>query len=405
MKLNIFQFKNISLLDVAFCIFFAIATNADLMVNPILWWGSIALIIVTQCIVNRGKLIVNLNKYKLWSLSFLLISLLSLIYSINKSDSFNMLKTLVILVIIMIYVESELNNLYSIEKMIMLYVIGVGITLIYVLITQDLNQFQLAIHGEAFTGRWNGNEIGMNAAMALIMILYLFPKAKNLFLKTYYCIIVAVSLYLVYWMGSRKTIVFLILGLCGVILLKKPKKIVRNLLLVCCLITVSWNILMEVPSLYQNVGWRLEALTSSITGKGKADSSTLLREKYIKVGIESFKESPVIGYGVDSFREINEQKTNHHTYSHNNFIEIGVGLGVIGFISFYWIFVYLIIKYLKLFIHKRTSFFVNVLFILFVLYLAIQVGLVTYDSLIQWLLILFVYKAMEFTQNSYIVNK
>lgn len=295
-----------------------LATNSDLKVNPIFWWGSIALIIATQCIINRGKLIVNLNKYKLWSLSFLLISLLSLIYSINKSDSFNMLKTFVILVIIMIYVESELNNLYSIEKMIMLYVIGVGITLIYVLITQDLNQFQLAIHGEAFTGRWNGNEIGMNAAMALIMILYLFPKAKNLFLKMYYCIIIAVSLYLVYWMGSRKTIVFLILGLCGVILLIKPKKIIRNLLLVCCLITVSWNLLMEVPSLYQNVGWRLEALTSSITGKGKADSSTLLREKYIKVGIESFKESPVIGYGVDSFREINQHKTNHHTYSHNN---------------------------------------------------------------------------------------
>lgn len=405
MKLNIFQFKNISILDVAFCIFFAIATNADLMVNPILWWGSIALIIVTQCIVNRGKLIVNLNKYKLWSLSFLLISLLSLIYSINRSDSFNILKTLVVLVIIMIYVESELNNLYSIEKMIMLYVIGVGTTLMYVLITQDLNQFQLAIHGEAFTGRWNGNEIGMNAAMALMMILYLFPKAKNLFLKMYYCIIVAVSLYLVYWMGSRKTIVFLILGLCGVILLKKPKKIIRNLLLVCCLITVSWNLLMEVPSLYQNVGWRLEALTSSITGKGKADSSTLLREKYIKVGIESFKESPVIGYGVASFSEINEHKTNHHTYSHNNFIEIAVGLGVIGFIFYYWFFGYLIIKYLKLFIHKRTSFLVNFLFILFVLYLATQVGLVTYESLIQWLLILFLYKAMEFTQNSYIVNR
>lgn len=405
MKLNIFQFKNISLLDVAFCIFFAVATNADLMVNSILWWGSIALIIATQCIVNRGKLIFNLNKYKLWSLSFLLISSFSLIYSINRSDSLNLLKMLLILVIVMIYVESELKNLYSIEKMIMLYVIGVGTTLIYVLLTQDLNQFQLAIHGEASTGRWNGNEIGMNAAMALIMILYLFPRAKNLFLKMYYCIIVSVSLYLIYWMGSRKTIVFFILGVCGVILLKKPKKIIRNLLFVCCIITVSWNLLMEVPSLYQNVGWRLEALTSSITGKGKADSSTLLREKYIKIGIESFKESPVVGYGVASFSEINEHKTNHHTYSHNNFIEVAVGLGIIGFISYYWIYVYLIIKYLKLFIHKRASFLVNVLFILFILYLATQVGLVTYESLIQWLLILFLYKAMEFTQNSYIVNR
>lgn len=405
MKLNVFQFKNMSLLDIAFCIFFAIATNADLMDNPVLWWGSIASIIATQCIVNRGILSFNLNKYKLWSLLFLMISSFSLLYSINRSVSFAVLKTLIILVFVMIYLESELKNLYSIEKMVMLYVIGVGTTLLYVLLTQDLNQFQLAIHGEASTGRWNGNEIGMNAAMALIMILYLFPRAKNLFLKIYYCIIISISLYLIYWMGSRKTIVFFILGVCGVILLKKPKKIIRNLLLVCCIITVSWNLLMEVPSLYQNVGWRLEALTSSITGKGKADSSTLLREKYIKIGIESFKESPVVGYGVGTFSEINKVKTNHHTYSHNNFIEIAVGMGLIGFISYYWIYVYLIIKYLKLFIHKRTSFLVNVLFVLFVLYLATQVGLVTYESLIQWLLILFLYKAMKFTQNSYIVNR
>ena len=405
MKLNIFQFKNISLLDVTFCIFFAIATNADLMVNPILWWGSIALIIATQCMLNHGKLRFNLSKYKLWFLMFLMTCTLSIVYSINRAISINQLKTLIILALVMIYVESELNNLYSIEKMIMLYVIGVGTTLIYVLLTQDLNQFQLAIHGEASTGRWNGNEIGMNAAMALIMILYLFSRAKNLFLKMYYCIIVSVSLYLIYWMGSRKTIVFFILGVCGVILLKKPKKIIRNLLLVCCTIAVSWNLLMEVPSLYQNVGWRLEALTYSITGKGKADSSTLLREKYIKIGIESFKESPVVGYGVGTFSEINKAKTNHNTYSHNNFIEIAVGMGIIGFISYYWIYVYLILKYMKTFIHKRTSFLVSVLFILFILYFVTQVGLVTYDSLIQWLLILFLYKAMEFNQNSYRLNR
>ena len=121
--------------------------------------------------------------------------------------------------------------------------------------------------------------------------------------------------------------------------------------------------------------------------------------------MESCKESPVVCYGVASFSEINEHKTNHHTESHNNFIEVAVGLGIIGFISYYWIYVYLIIKYLKLFIHKRTSFLVNILFILFILYLATQVGLVTYESLIQWLLILFLYKAMEFTQNNYIVNR
>ena len=115
MKLNIFQFKNISLLDVAFCVFFAVATNADLMVNPILWWGSIALIIATQCMLNQGKLRFNLSKYKLWFLMFLMTCTLSIVYSINRAISINQLKTLIILALVMIYVESELNNLYSIE--------------------------------------------------------------------------------------------------------------------------------------------------------------------------------------------------------------------------------------------------------------------------------------------------
>lgn len=108
---------------------------------------------------------------------------------------------------------------------------------------------------------------------------------------------------------------------------------------------------------------------------------------------------------VGTFSEINKAKTNHNTYSHNNFIEIAVGMGIIGFISYYWIYVYLILKYMKTFIQKRTSFLVSVLFILFILYFVTQVGLVTYDSLIQWLLILFLYKAMEFNQNSYRLNR
>ena len=41
-------------------------------------------------------------------------------------------------------------------------------------------------------------------------------------------------------------------------------------------------------------------------------------------------------------------------------------MGLIGFISYYWIYVYLIMEYLKLFIHKRTSFLDNVLFIVFI---------------------------------------
>ena len=343
-------------LDIAFCIFFAIASNSDWMSNPIVWWGSIALIFVVQFIIYGGKLNFPISKYKIWAALFLMTCMFSLVYSINKNDSINVIKTLIVLALVMIYVESELNDYYSIEKMMSLYVIGIGITLLYVLLTQDMKQFQLAIVGEGNTGRWNGNDIGMNAAVCVTMIIYLFPRMKSRFIRIYYLIIGASSFYLMYWMGSRKTIVFFVLAICGIILLRQPKKIVRNLIIVICIMTVSWSLVMEVPALYKNVGWRLEALTASVTGKGTVDSSTLLREKYIKVGKEAFKKSPIIGYGINSYREINKLKTGHKTYSHNNFIEIAVGIGLMGLITYYWLYAYLIFGYLRILIYRKTSF-------------------------------------------------
>lgn len=395
MERNTIKINKVVLLDIAFCIFFAIASNADWMSYTIIWWGSIALIFVMQLVVYGGKLNLNISKYKLWEALFLTTCIISIVYSINRNDSINEIKTLIILAIVMIYIESELKDYYSIEKIMMLYVIGIGITLFYVSLTQDMTKFQLAIIGEGDTGRWNGNDIGMNAAVVAVMILYLFPRAKNFCMKACYLSISAISLYLMYWMGSRKTIVFFVLGMCGVILLKKPKKMVRNLIIVVCIMAVSWNLVMEVPSLYKNVGWRLEALTASVTGRGKIDSSTLLREKYIKVGTKAFKKSPIIGYGVNTYREINKVETGHHTYSHNNFIEVAVGLGIIGLLAYYWIYLYLIARYIKLFIRKKVNFLMSILFVLCALYLVTQVGLVTYESLVQWILLLLLFKAMD----------
>lgn len=394
MKENKFQIKKSVLLDIAFCLFFAVATNADWMSNPFLWWGVIVLVFFTQFLLYRGKICFGITKYKLWWGSFLIICVVSAIYSINRNDSVAMIKTLIILAIMMVYVESELKDIDSIHRIMKLYVIGIGITLCYVLITQDMNQFQLAQIGEGNTGRWNGNDIGMNAAVIVTMSIYLLPKTKKVLMKICYLLIDLVSLYLIYWMGSRKTIIFLILAICGIILLKKPRKLIRNILIVLCIVAISWNAVLEIPALYQNIGWRLEALMASVTGKGAVDSSTLLREKYIEVGIESFKESPVIGYGINTYREINQVKTGHRTYSHNNFIEIAVGLGIVGIISYYWLYVYLIVGYIKNFIRKESTFLINVLFILFGLYLSMQVGLVSYEGITQWMLLLLLYKAL-----------
>lgn len=397
-KENKIQIRRTVLLDIAFCFFFAVATNADWMANPVLWWGTLLLVFLTQFLSYRGTLRFEITKYKLWWGVFLIICIVSIGGSISKSDSLEMLKTLIILAVMMIYVESELKDIYSINKMMMLYTIGIGITLFYVYITQDMNQFQLAQFGEGNTGRWNGNDIGMNAAVIIPMIIYLLPKTRSLLVRIYYILTCIVSMYMIYWVGSRKTIIFFVLTMCGIILLKRPRKIIRNLLIVICIIIAAWYAVMEIPALYQNIGWRLEALIASVTGRGAVDSSTLLRERYIEVGIEAFQKSPLLGYGINTYREINQMVTGHHTYSHNNFIEIAVGLGIAGLISYYWFYLYLIIEYIKAFIHKRSTLMINMLFILFFLYLITQIGFVSYEGITQWILLLLLYKGLHMSK-------
>ena len=55
----------------------------------------------------------------------------------------------------------------------------------------------------------------------------------------------------------------------------------------------------------------------------------------IEIGLQKWQESPLWGYGFDSFKYFNESVTGHFYYSHNNFVEMLYNLGIIGFIAYY----------------------------------------------------------------------
>ena len=56
------------------------------------------------------------------------------------------------------------------------------------------------------------------------------------------------------------------------------------------------------------------------------EQSVFLRALYIEVGLELWRERPLVGYGMDSFRHI----SGFRTYSHNNFVDLLVGGGVLA---------------------------------------------------------------------------
>ena len=61
------------------------------------------------------------------------------------------------------------------------------------------------------------------------------------------------------------------------------------------------------------------------------NQSTVERARFIKKGLSLIAEAPIFGKGLDTFRWL----SGEGTYAHNNLIEIGVALGLVGIVLYY----------------------------------------------------------------------
>ena len=376
-------------LNFAFFLFFLVATNCDWRASGIFWWGSVLVVIAAYVAENNGKFRFQLNGFSVWWIIFILVCTFSAAIAIKPGIVLSVLKTLIVLAVITFLMCSGIHSEADIKKYLSSMTLAISVNLLYVLLTKDLEQFQLAQHGWGNTGRWNGNELGMMAAIIVPFLLYfIFDEKKWRLLNI---LVIPVACYIVYVTASRKAFMILILGVCGYIMLRKPKKLIRNLCIVTIFAALVLYAVIEVPVLYEAIGWRIEGMLALATGEGGVDSSAALRMRYINLGIEAFKSSPILGYGIDNYRILNGIATGHTTYSHNNFIEILVGIGFVGFIAYYWIYLVIVPKYIRILFSGCSSMLLNVLAIVFGLYLLMHVGVVAYYDFIQVFLVLVMY--------------
>ncbi|MDD3267588.1 MAG: O-antigen ligase family protein, partial [Burkholderiales bacterium] len=107
-------------------------------------------------------------------------------------------------------------------------------------------------------------------------------------------------------------------------------------------------------------------------GQNNLDISSRIRFEMIEVGKTLFLSKPFLGYGIGSFSIV----SGFDAYSHNNYIELLVGLGIIGMVLYYSMIIYIIYK---LFIIRK---FIdgNPLLAILLSLLVIDYGLVSYNS-------------------------
>ena len=118
------------------------------------------------------------------------------------------------------------------------------------------------------------------------------------------------------------------------------------------------------------------------------DGSTSQRSNLIIEGLRLWSERPLFGWGPGQYRWVN--KVDFGYYSHNNFIEILVNFGLLGFLIFYSIHFYLLRKLFKLKKMKQRNNEVNWLLIMLFSLLITDITYVTYYNKIYIICLAFI---------------
>ncbi len=163
----------------------------------------------------------------------------------------------------------------------------------------------------------------------------------------------------------------------------KSKKVLRrNLIILGVAILLGAILAVKVPLLYRVFGERFIELFKGLNDtEYDLHTSTGQRMAVTAEFKKHFGEHPIFGHGLYAFKDmpysqLEEYKVDgvvnyRHIHIHNNFMEILFGFGIVGFILYYWLPVYVLIKS---FMSKNKQVIILVLSIM-VSFLFIDLGL------------------------------
>lgn len=362
----------------ATCIMLAVSFNSDWKSSSLAWWGSIAFFSITYAFYKDFKINIKFNAADNWMLGFLLISALSVLYAGDIVATIDSLKALIVMFLVCFLIGKEIKKQESLREMLWVTFFSLLIVATYLYLYVDFNSFVLTRIGAADTGRWNVNIIGIMASIGILIGIFLFGDTTKI-MKIFLIASIPFLLYLDIITASRKAILMLPIGLCGMQLLNNPTKVIRNLLLIISSSLLAIYLIFDVPFFYELIGWRMEGMIALFKGNTlEVDSSALSRAMMIQSALTVFYDNPIFGVGLDNFRFFNAVRV---TYAHNNFVEIAADLGILGLIAYYWIFVYIVFDYLKK--YKKHSKMRTFLFLVVVVYFINHIGMVTILEMLQ----------------------
>lgn len=329
--------------------------------------GIIVFAISTLLLVYKKKRIA-ISYYFIISIIFILYNYLNAKtgFSINPNTSLKMINTLVTNFFIL-FIAFNYFVLRNDTKKVLSIIINATLLFSAIVALRSLPYIFNKRLGSALG--INANTLAIISGFALILAYYRYTLTK----KKLDLVIIIYMLLIVLLTGSRKGLFVSILGPILLLLLQFKRRRIKYLIIGAIITSTILILIMYIPALYSIIGFRIEAIINYILNDSTEEASLRTRMSFVKLGWQYFKKEPWRGIGIDTFRHL---PGSYKTYSHNNFIEILVSGGIIGFTLYYLN--YLIVLLKGLYVSRKCSGLSSLCLSLVIMILFLDYGMVSY---------------------------
>ena len=379
---------------------YTIAYNDDFRARSILWYGiSVVVIGYLALIISSKYMKKPLGLYAFWAGAFFCFSFISGLWALDVNPTFTTSKSLFLVCVVNILLSFIVETKEDIQNVLLANLFALGLYLIYVLLNVDFSQLGEDRLGAGIGALWNANDVGLKLSVGFTISLYFGLDKKYAKWRLLFFAVAMLFAGIGLFTGSRKVFLMLI-GIAALFMFLYSKhKLIGIAIAVVAAIGLYFAV-MKIEPLYNVLGERLENMIAGLFGEGTTEGSFNTREEMIKLGWGWFLERPLFGYGMNNYRILYEQATGLNTYSHNNFIEILINGGIVGFFLYYFIYGYVFVKLFKPAFFERDVMAI-LLFSVNLILLILQVALISYYQTIFNCVLLLAVLYIEISKKTY----
>lgn len=319
-------------------------------------WSNLLLIIIGISIFAIDNLahngsVIPLSMYQKILGIFIIYGFMTSIWSISPSDSlsFSITFLYVLVSISLIYPHyKRYNDIEPLKSVIIWSSIILTLYSFYSFGFNGLIESSRSYHKRILDAFTNVNTISMFCALGIVLQ---FEKFVNERKVSFQLLFVPLEVFLVACLQSRKALSIILIGSILLLILYNYKskhiftsffKIVISLLIMIMI----FYFLLELE-IFEGMNERFLGLLSMFSDNSHIDGSTQTRRALLYTGMNIWSQYPIQGIGIGCSHILVNRYLGIDMYLHNNYIELLCNTGIIGFLIYYSLHLYILVNLIK----------------------------------------------------------